>query len=365
MARMTATSIRLALLAGLAAVAALPAAAEATWTIRGHGFGHGVGLSQWGAYGYAKHGTGYKRILRHYYTDTKIRSGHGRVRVLLGSGEGAVGFSGARRACGRRLAARRDYGFAVVGGRVVLRDAAGKRLARCGREGKASSGVTIDGFGRYRGSLIAHAAGGNVLVINSLGIEGYVKGVVPNEVPSTWPADALRAQAVVARTYGLATDRHGPFDQYDDTRSQVYGGKRSETRQTNRAVSDTAKQVVTYSGQLAITYYFSTSGGQTENSEYGFAGGNPVAYLKSVDDPYDKASPEHRWKETVSDSKVASRLRGLFDGRLRAIKILQTGRSPRIVRARVVGRSGSKTVGGDTLRARLGLRSTWAKFIHR
>ena len=73
----------------------------------------------------------------------------------------------------------------------------------------------------------------------------------------------------------------------------------------------------------------------------------------------------HRWKETFSDSQLASRLGGLFDGRLRAIRILQTGRSPRIVRARVVGSSGSKTVSGDTLRARLGLRSTWAKFIHR
>ena len=248
---------------------------------------------------------------------------------------------------------------------MVLRGGGGERLARCGREGKASRGLSVDGFGRYRGSLVAHATGGNLLVINSVGVEGYVKGVVPNEVPASWPADALRAQAVVARSYGLATNREGPFDHYDDTRSQVYGGRRSETRPTNRAVADTARQAVTYRGRLAVTYYFSTSSGQTENSEFGFAGGSPVAYLKSVDDPHDDASPVHAWTERFSDASMEAQLSGLFDGNLKRVEVLERGRSPRIVRARVVGGSGSTVVSGDTLRARLGLRSTWAKFVHR
>jgi stage II sporulation protein D len=365
MARMAILRATIAALVATAVLASAPASAGAAWTIRGHGFGHGVGLSQWGAYGYAKHGSGYRDILGHYYRHTKLGRAEGKVRVLLGAGEGAVGFSGARTACGERLRQARDYSFDVAAGGVVLRDGGGGRLARCGAEGKASAGVTVDGFGSFRGSLVARATGGNMLVINSVRIEGYVKGVVPNEVPASWPADALRAQAVVARTYGLATDREGPFDQYDDTRSQVYGGRDSETRETNRAVADTAKQVVTYAGELAVTYYFSTSGGQTENSEFGFDGGNPVAYLKSVEDPYDDASPVHRWRETISDGGMESKLGGLYEGRLKAIDVLETGRSPRIVRARVVGSSGSKTVSGDTLRARLGLRSTWAKFSHR
>ena len=134
----------------------------------------------------------------------------------------------ARAAGGWRPAATTASPSSGGGSCCATRAASGSRGA--GGRARPSSGVTIDGFGRYRGSLIAHAAGGNMLVINAVGIEGYVKGVVPNEVPSTWPADALRAQAVVARTYGLATDRRGPFDQYDDTRSQVYGGKRSETK---------------------------------------------------------------------------------------------------------------------------------------
>ncbi len=363
MARMAIIRASLAALIATLVLAAAPAGAS--WTVKGHGYGHGVGLSQWGAYGYAKHGRGYREIVRHYYSHTEIGRAGGRIRVLLGSGEGSVGFSGANRACGKGLRPGRDYSFGIEGGAVVLRDGGGRRVAGCGQEGKASSGVAIKGFGRYRGSLVAHAAGGNVLVINSLGVEGYVKGVVPNEVPASWPADALRAQALVARTYGLATDREGPFDQYDDTRSQVYGGRASETRQTNRAVADTAKQVVTYRDRPAITYYFSTSGGQTENSEFGFAGSEPVAYLKSVDDPFDDASPVHRWTERFSDAKMEAELGGLFDGGLKRIEVLQRGRSPRIVRARVVGGSGSTVVAGATLRDRLGLRSTWAKFSRR
>ena len=175
--------------------------------------------------------------------------------------------------------------------------------------------MTIAGFGRYRGSLVAHATGGNLLVINALGVEGYVKGVVPNEVPSLVAAPTRCARRRWSRApTGSRPIASGAFDQYDDTRSQVYGGKRSETRRPTAPCPDTAKQVVTYHGELAITYYFSTSGGQTENSEFGFAGGNPVPYLKSVDDPYDDASPVHNWTETLSDDEMESKLGGLFEG---------------------------------------------------
>lgn len=349
----------------LAALALLgPATADASWKVKGHGFGHGVGLSQYGAYGLAKQGRNYRQIVGHYFAHTELDHAGGKVRVLLGSGQGTVGFSGAGKACGKRLGERRSYSFGVESGSVVLRGSGADRVADCGQEGKASTGIAIDGFGDYRGSLVARATGGNILVINSLGVETYVRGVVANESPSSWPAAALEAQAVVARSYGLATDREGPFDQYADTRSQVYGGKDSETKQTNRAVAATAKQVVTYQGQIAITYYFSTSGGQTENSEFGFSGGNPVPYLKSVDDPFDDASPVHNWTESFSDEAIESKLGGLFSGHLKKIEVLQTGKSPRIVSARVVGSSGSSTVTGDTLRARLGLMSTWARFTH-
>jgi stage II sporulation protein D len=342
-----------------------PAAADASWKVKGHGYGHGVGLSQYGAFGFAEHGRNYRQIIDHYFAHTDLSKSGGDVRVLLGSGQGSVGFTGAGKACHKRIHEDGHYSFGVESGKVVLRKQGGHKVANCGGEGKASSGVRIEGFGRYRGSLVAHATGGNILVINELRAEAYVKGVVPNEVPSSWPAAALEAQAVVARSYGLATNRSGPFDQYADTRSQVYGGKDSETKETNKAVSATAKKVVTYRGEPAITYYFSTSGGRTENSEFGFAGGNAVPYLKSVKDPFDDASPVHKWEERYSDDEMESKLDGLFGGNLRRIKVLQTGESPRIVKARVIGSSDSSTVTGDTLRSRLGLRSTWATFKRR
>ncbi len=351
----------------LLATAALlaPAAADGSWTIKGRGFGHGVGLSQYGAFGFAEHGRNYKQILDHYYKHTKVgKAGGENVRVLLGSGGGSVGFTGASRACGEGIDPDRDYSFAAEGGGVVLRGGGGK-IKGCGNEGKAGSSLRIDGFGRYRGSLVARNDDGSLLVINQLGLEGYVKGVVPNEVPSSWPKQALAAQAVVARSYGVATSRGGAFDHYADTRSQVYGGKASETSATNKAVSQTKREVVEHNGETAVTYYFSTSGGQTENSEFGFSGGSKVPYLKSVDDPYDDASPVHTWTMRLSDDEIESELTGLFQGKLKKVDVTERGKSPRIVRARVVGSNGSTSVTGDTLRARLGLRSTWARFTHR
>ena len=96
-----------------------------------------------------------------------------------------------------------------------------------------------------------------------------------------------------------------------------------------------------YGKQVATTYYFSTSGGQTESVQFGFPGADPVPYLKSVDDPYDGISPDHTWTVRYSQDEIESRLSGLFSGRLRKIKVLKRGDSPRIVRARVVGSRGS------------------------
>jgi stage II sporulation protein D len=359
-AKRTATIV----LAAMAGFFAAATTVNANWTVKGHGYGHGVGLSQYGAYGYAAEGVGYQKILRHYYTGTDLGQESDSVRVLLGE-SGSVEFTGASKACGKRVEKRSKYSFVAAGGGVELRDSHGDKLTGCGGEGKAGNGLKISGYGSYRGSLVAHEDGGDLLVINSLGSEDYVRGVVANESPASWPIDALRAQAVVARTYGLATSRGGTFDQYADTRSQVYGGKSSETKETNQAVADTAKQVVTYKGDLALTYYFSTSGGQTEDSEYGFAGGSAIPYLRSVKDPYDDLSPVHNWTETFSDDDMETRMRGLFSGKLKEIDVTQTGSSPRNVKARVIGSTDSTTVTGDLLRERLGLMSTWARFKHR
>ncbi|HEX6116308.1 MAG TPA: SpoIID/LytB domain-containing protein [Solirubrobacterales bacterium] len=341
----------------------LPGVAEgAKWVVKGRGFGHGVGLSQYGAYGFAKHGTGYKRIVGHYFKGTKVGRSGGTVRVLVGGGE-RVSFSGAKRACGKRLAERKSYRFERSGGGVALASAGGDKLASCGDSGGARGGssVSYGGRGAYRGELLAVATGGGLNAVNRVGIDDYARGVVTNEMPSSWPGDALKAQALAARSYALTSTVDGDgFDLYDDTRSQVYEGKSSETKAGNRAVGATAGEVVKDGGRIARTYYFSTSGGRTESAEFGFPGGGKTSYLKSVRDPYDGTSPYHRWKEKLSQGSMESKL-GVA-GNLRKIEIVKRGVSPRIVKARIVGSGGKEMVSGATLQSRLGLLSSWAKF---
>ena len=349
-------------------VMAVPASAEAVkFEIKGAGWGHGVGMSQWGAYGYAKRGRSHKQILDHYYRHTRVgRAKSRKLGVLLRSGVGSVRFSGATGACGRNLDEGRQYRADRAGASVRLRSAGGEPIKDCGRELRARGGesIKLEGKGSYRGELVVRArSSGGLMAINDVNLEAYVQGVVPNEMPSEWPAKALRAQAVAARSYALATSVEGEaFDHYDDTRSQVYGGKSSETKATNSAVDRTKRQVVRHRRKVAATYFFSTSGGRTENSEYGFDGGEPRPYLKSVKDPHDDASPHHRWKRTYTLDEVEDRLGGLVRGQLRDIDVTKRGRSPRIVRARVEGSGGSTGVSGSTLQSRLNLRSTWAHF---
>ena len=358
-------------LAALVVALAVPAQAQAAdWVVEGRGFGHGVGMSQYGAYGFAQHGRDYRDILHHYYTGVTVAKADTRdVRVLIATDQGSIGFRSAKKACGEKLNGNESYSFRLVSGNVTLRRPNGSKLKSCGDEGLASGGKSViyNGVAVYRGDLIARGVGGSLYAINRVGIEGYVKGVIPRESPSSWPQPALRAQAVAARSYALATTVNGNgYELYDDTRSQVYGGKSSETKNTNQAAKGTTREVIKSGGSVATAFFFSTSGGQTENSEFGFpGGGTPRPYLKSVNDPFDDVSPHHHWTERFTQGEMESKLSGLFNGSLKKIKVLKRGKSPRIVRARVVGSNGSSEVNGDTLRFRLGLRSTWAKFKKR
>jgi SpoIID/LytB domain protein len=362
---LTAAVCAVLVLLGLAA-----ARAEAKWVVSGAGFGHGTGLSQYGAYGYAKQGVGYAEILAHYYTGTTLgTTANTTVRVLLLPNRPSVRFNGATDACGAKLVESKIYVAKRKGTGVRLLDKRGGRIASCGPLLSATGGpdVNVVGKGVYRGALEVRAgkAAGKVNAINAVGVEDYVRGVVAKESPASWPPEALRAQAVVARSYALSTSKHGAgFDHYEDTRSQAYGGVAAETAKTNQAVADTALQVVLYQGKVAQTYFFSTSGGATENNEntaIGF-GGTPIPYLRGVPDPYDDISPYHRWTRKFSQASIQAKLGGLVRGKLKNIVVTQTGFSPRIVRARLVGTGGSRNVTGPDLRALLGLPDSWATF---
>src|SRR4051812_4432905 len=365
--------LALTLLACLACAASASAAAR--FTIRGAGFGHGVGMSQYGAMGWAEHGATYDQILGHYYTGTALGTTDPNrpVRVLLQS-TGTVRFSGAVRAGGKALSIGRTYRAGSSGGAVALLGARGRRLGTYaaplvvsgGADGVLLGGRAGNGRvgGRYRGTLeLRPDPLGGVDVINSVALEDYVRGVVAWESPASWPIEALKAQAVAARTYGITTKRSGTFDQYPDTRSQMYGGIAAETPSTDAAVAATSGQVVTYAGQPVVTYFFSTSGGRTENIENTALGTTPRPWLKSVNDPYDSVSPRHTWQPVkLSLTSARSRLSGLVKGRFRGIRVVKRGRSPRIVLADVAGSRGRTRVSGATLRARLGLFDTWAYF---
>jgi SpoIID/LytB domain protein len=369
MRRIATTALALAILA-----VAVPAAADAAtrWSLRGAGWGHGIGMSQYGAYGYAAHGSDYRAILRHYYKGTDI--GHhdsNPLRVLLAPNKSSISFRGAGTAAGKTLDSAATYKATRSGSTVVLKNSDGHVLKRVtgvlvvtGAPRVRLLGMAANGVlnGLYRGNIeIRPAAGPGLNAINALELESYVRGVVPNESPSSWPTAALQAQAVTARTYALTTNVGGRgFDQYADTRSQMYRGYLSETPTTAAAVESTRGQVVTYGAKAVVTYFFSTSGGHTEDIENAFVGSPAEPWLQGVDDPYDIASPYHRWGPyTYSTRVLRAKLGRWVAGRFKGIKVLDRGVSPRIVHAQVRGSRGSVNVTGPQLRSRLGLRDTW------
>ncbi len=349
---------------------AAQAHAASTFYVRGGGYGHGVGMSQYGAYGYALHGKSHAWILGHYYRRTRLGTTDPNqiVRVLLATG--SASFAGADRGGSARLQPGTTYYVkALADGDLQMVTAAGKKV---GHPAAAPLTVTGPGFlqvpalGTYRGSLQFSPDGaGGVQTVNALGLDDYVRGVVASEMPSTWAPQALEAQAVAARTYAITTSVGGNgFDLYDDTRSQMYGGVNAETPASNDAVSATAGQIVTYNGSPAVTYFFSSSGGYTESIQNVWPGATPEPWLRGVPDPYDGAGgdPYHSWGARMSVSAAATKLGSLVKGRLVGIEVTKHGVSPRILEAAVVGTRGQTKVTGTRLQQIFGLRTTFAAF---
>lgn len=345
------------------------AAASVSWVVHGRGFGHGVGMSAYGAYGYAKHGKGYRFILGHYYQGTSLGTLEQTrvVRVLLGIEGGDVGFSGATSACGMKLNPQRSYEAHRNGGSVRLRSSGGKTLANCGSKLRAAGAgrITIAGFGTYRGALETvptESQADSLNVVNALAVDAYVKGVIPNESPPSWPMAELKAQAVASRSFALTAGVGGNgFDLYADTRSQVYKGLESEYASSNEAAEQTRGQVLTYNGKIAETLFSACSGGHTESIQNVF-GGPAIPYLQGVPDPYDYYCPLHEWTLKFSGPEISSKLSAYLDGRLKQVVITKTGVSPRIISAKLIGTAGTTTVTGPQLEVALGGYSDWMTF---
>src|SRR5215216_6515756 len=278
-----------------------PRTGEPVFVVTGHGWGHGVGMAQWGANGFARRGMSYNRILAHYYRGTTIgRAPVSKVRVLLASGKKTLTIASAapfrvRAPSGKvkRLAA----GKHVIGTGLKVKPKGAKRRVALDWPVVFLAGeepLRLDR--RYRGAIQVDVKGGRLRAINVVGLEQYLYGVVPSEVPDDWPAEVLKAQAVAARSYAVSTRKlGGAYDLFPDVRSQVYRGIDEEEATTNEAVQETAGEVVMYQGRVARTYFHSSSGGRTASATDVWPDSGTVPYLVSVDDPYDTLSPHHLW----------------------------------------------------------------------
>jgi peptidoglycan hydrolase-like amidase len=349
---------------------AAPAGSGALFLFSGHGLGHGVGMSQYGAYGYAENGWPYDQILAHYYPGTTLGEAPlSTIRVLLAD----------RR---QKLTVSSTQPFTVVDGTGAAHTLAAGRvvldpdleLAVDGQSApqplappltfSPADGGTLTLGRPYRGQLLVDVVDEKLRAIDVVGIEQYLYGVVPAEMPSSWSPAALEAQAVAARSYAIATRAvAAPFDVYGDSRSQLYLGVRAEQPSSRAAVDATTGQVLLYDGHVATAFFSSTSGGQTESAADVW-GGQSLPYLVSVPDPYDVISPYHDWGPVpVTALKIAQSLK--VPG-----KVVDVTTTPnpagRVAQLDVVSVAkgaaptpSTTSVGGTIASGRLGLRSTW------
>ncbi|HET9672356.1 MAG TPA: SpoIID/LytB domain-containing protein [Actinomycetota bacterium] len=392
-----------------AIVAGGPGALAAdTFRFRGSGYGHGIGMSQWGAYGLAQQGWGYRRILTHFYRGTRIQELStlpARIRVGLTSGRGTIHLSARNGGVelwldgpGDRLVAKIPWGDtwtvsrAKTEWRYAIRDEAGRLVGgrRWGGPGAPLFATYEDrgarvfvpeadeiwgqGFAYAYGFLEFDLTGcGTRCVLrltNDLPFEKYLRGL--GEMPSSWPADALRAQAVAARTYATYGIRRGGLRSEcdchltDGAGDQVYVGWNKENgvdgERWRAAVTATTAQVVTYGGAVIQAFYAASDGGYSEDVEDVWHGGDPefaVPYLRGVCDPgeYTAANPWTDWIRSFSASTVTMRLSPYTGsiGTIRSFADARRGRSGRIISVLARGSTGSARVRGTHLRSALGL----------
>jgi len=361
------------IMAGVVAVLALsvygfadgarPAAAQGSFTFTGSGYGHGVGMSQWGARGFAERGSSYADILRYYYTGAAVgaMSTNDDLRVLVAERAGTftISTSGTTTFSGVGTVG----GGAVVtasrsGGNVVLSGGASASVAGYIDIPLASAGgpVTLNpvGYGYRYGTIriSVDPAGGLRAVIWGLGMQVYLYGL--GEMPSSWPIEALKAQATAARTFAqkrIAARGANDFDLYGSVLHQSYTGTKFDVPAWRAAVDQTDDLVVTYNGGLIDANYSASSGGHTENSEYVWV--SSVPYLRGVPDPYDGTggNPNASWTRSYGAGELGAWF-GL--GTMTSVQVLgPAGASGRLDKAtiRLTGTGGSRDVTGASFRS--------------
>lgn len=353
-----------------------PAGAAEPLELEGRGFGHGIGLSQYGAQRAASQGVGWEEILATYYPGTRLGRIGGQVAVrITADDDGDLRVRARDGLTLRQVGTTRSWSLRRLDRRAqqwrVRADDRGRSLVEARRGGswravKVVPGevdltapgpvtlVTPEGATAYRGRLRSAAADDAGLVrdtVNRVSLEDYLRGVVPREVPALWEPDAVRAQAVAARTYA-AFERSRPqaehYEICDTDRCQVYGGADAEHPASDDAIRATRRQVLVQDGEPVFAQFSASNGG------YSVAG--PFDYLPAREDPWDP----YTWEQTVSVEDLETAFDTIGDYE-RVEVVERDGRGAwggRVTRVTVVGSEGSSTVRGDTFRIRLGLRST-------
>jgi stage II sporulation protein D len=374
-----------------------PVPPGATTTFYGRGYGHGLGMSQYGARGRALAGQDAATILTHYYPGTTLAATDPNqpVRILVLSrfkstaaiplrlyGRGAPwtidGVDGTfpqdallrviKIGSGLRVIVADATGTTlldrVTGGMVLVRPGA----AATGRIQVWSKPGVYD---TYRGVIRLLVSGTGVDVVNETTLDLYLLGVVPAEMSPTWPTEALRAQAIAARSYA-ARRLHpaiGTFDLFDDSRTQVYRGSVGEKPGSSAAVADTTGQILMSGTAIVEALFHSDDGGATENNENVYvssSGGvfvQPVPYLRGSPDrapdgtSYDAGAPRATWQTA---SYTLDQLSAVFaaDARtnvgaltaLTALNLTNRGVSGRLISVTLTGSAGTKTVSGEIFR---------------
>ncbi len=382
---------------------AFAAPKSGVYDLKGQGFGHGRGMSQWGAHEAAEDGLGYKKILDFYYPSTKlvddatskairVRLSHNnsdiRVRmekdleVVWTQENGDVEtqklpttLAGCKVGTWRVKAVKgKDLtleGYSCQAWRTLV---PADDVDSKGRISFVTSDDTFAMERRPSGKLLRRLYRGDLRVIlrddrlrpiNIVKYDDYLRSVVPSESPAGWPMNSLRAQAVAARTYALksAINRKSKyFDVYDTTASQVYPGiaslklsweisRKYEKERTDDAVKDTANETLMFDDKPALTEFGSSNGGWTAS------GGVP--YLLALQDDWD---PSTNWKDTVKVATLERRYPSI--GALRELRVVDRSGGGdwggRVSSIKLVGTQGERTIKGeDKIRNLLGLKSAW------
>lgn len=278
-----------------------------------------------------------------------IQKGVGQVTV--GSSTPAVVKDGSGRALGE-LTEMAPQDARATGNTVTLAQFKGTQLLI---EPSAEGYVWI-GDRWFRGRTRLMLIGSKLVALNLIDLENYLYSVVGAEAIPTWPLEALKAQAVAARTYAIyksSTSSNRYYDLDTSTQTQVYKGLNTEFLSTQDAVNSTAGQILTYGGKAILAAFHSSSGGHTENVEDVWSSSLP--YLRGVVD-YDQQSPVFQWTKDFSSDQLTRSIGGI--GTVRSLIPEKLTPQGRILSIKIVGSAGSKILSGSQIREALDLRST-------